>query len=619
MVSTILSRSSNLRLGVGGIGIVQRFITRINHYYYHPKRWFDTQPFDGNHPDRPRVMYDEMTTRGYKEAISALNSLQSNASVLANIQAEASKVNSRNVLDQTSYYLSRIGYQPKDLNRLNVIHISGTKGKGSTAAFCSSILSDLSKGLKPSPKIGLYTSPHLVAVRERIRIDGQPISEEMFAKYFWEVWDRFYDGNLEPLREDISVRPGYFRYLTYLAYHVFISEKVDATILEVGLGGLRDPTNLVPSPIVTGVTPLGLDHQNVLGRSMAEIAGHKGGIFKPGVPAITVHQEYPDAMNVLKARAIESEASSFTVVPIHPILKTIELGLAGDHQRSNASLAVALVQAFLSSPRLPSKLKTYEGKIIDETSLKTFRDDLPSLPREPSPIVPITIESEFTPPMTSLPQEIVSPEILSERFCRALRETRWPGRCQTFRDPKDPDLVWFLDGAHTVESMICCGNWWNEMVRSNNQDQQGGDGKEGKRIRRALIFNCTSGRSGGELLSKLFETIQSSKRHGLKADGQVFEKIIVTSNKTYKNLIKPEQTKDEQGLRERELTFRAEIERSFSESFRGIKGLEVICFRDSIEESVEEILRLKEGRMEVLVTGSLHLVGGTLEVIESKG
>jgi len=80
-----------------------------------------------------------------------------------------------------------IDIQPNDLNSLNVLHIAGTKGKGSTSAFCSSLLTNLA----PNARIGLYTSPHLVAVRERIRINGTPLTEEVFAKYFWEVWDRF--------------------------------------------------------------------------------------------------------------------------------------------------------------------------------------------------------------------------------------------------------------------------------------------------------------------------------------------------------------------------------------------------------------------------------------------
>ncbi len=145
----------------------------------------------------------ETMTRSYRDAINALNSLQSNAAVIAEIRQNWKK-NAHRVIPETCEYLKRAGYlvreifpvrgtllirdmEPEDLDRLNIIHITGTKGKGSTSAFCDSIL----RQLRPSAKIGLYTSPHLVAVRERIRINGKPISEESFARYFFDVWDRY--------------------------------------------------------------------------------------------------------------------------------------------------------------------------------------------------------------------------------------------------------------------------------------------------------------------------------------------------------------------------------------------------------------------------------------------
>jgi folylpolyglutamate synthase len=119
--------------------------------------------------------------------------------------------------------------------------------------------------------VGLYTSPHLVSVRERIQIDGKPISEEDFTRFFFEVWDR-----LDPERP----LPMFFKMLTLVAYHAFISLGVNATILEVGIGGRYDTTNVVPKPIVTGITALGLDHTAILGKTLSEIAWQKAGIFK---------------------------------------------------------------------------------------------------------------------------------------------------------------------------------------------------------------------------------------------------------------------------------------------------------------------------------------------------
>lgn len=177
-----------------------------------------------------------------QDAIEALNSLQSNASVIANTRTNwAATV--QYVVPTHVEYLHRIGYQPSDLDALNVVHVAGTKGKGSTCAFASAALHHAN----PHKKVGLFTSPHLISVRERIRINGQPISEDLFAKYFFDVWDRLHANTEVCLSgadfesafarltcfssqrargERTTLLPAYFRYLTIMAYHVFLSEKV---------------------------------------------------------------------------------------------------------------------------------------------------------------------------------------------------------------------------------------------------------------------------------------------------------------------------------------------------------------------------------------------------------
>lgn len=152
------------------------------------------------------------------------------------------------------------------------------------------------------PTVGLYTSPHLVQVRERIRLDGKPISEDLFAKYFWQVWDRLEENEKRKNPEMTPMRPVYFRYLTILAYHIFLTLQVKCTILEVGIGGRYDSTNIVPKPIVTGITTLGLDHTALLGNTIEEIAYQKAGIFKPGCEAVSVMQT-EGAIKVLEDEA----------------------------------------------------------------------------------------------------------------------------------------------------------------------------------------------------------------------------------------------------------------------------------------------------------------------------
>lgn len=319
--------------------------------------------------------------RTYADAINCLNSLQSNAATIEAIRQGKGKSGDELVAEGVEY-LQRIGYkvrqpysalpptkrspptplQPADLNALNVLHVTGTKGKGSTSAFTDSIL----RSLAPNARTGLYTSPHMVAVRERIRIDGKPIEEEMFAQYFFEVWEKlerdtqvsrvlearrtrgltYPTQTLQRADPDTPEKPVYFRYLTLLAFHVFLREKVDATILEVGIGGTYDSTNVVPAPITTGVTSLGIDHIFVLGKTLPEIAHQKGGIYKvcpalplssvpctdlatsppqPDVPALAVDQP-AEGLDVLRSRAAELGAQSFTIIPQHPQLSSIKLG-----------------------------------------------------------------------------------------------------------------------------------------------------------------------------------------------------------------------------------------------------------------------------------------------------
>ncbi|KZS97779.1 tetrahydrofolylpolyglutamate synthase [Sistotremastrum niveocremeum HHB9708] len=494
-----------------------------------------------------------MATRTYEEAITKLNTLQSN---FATLEA-ARRVGGVNeyAIAETEEYLARIGYSPSDLNRLNVIHVTGTKGKGSTCAFATSILQQA----KPNWNIGLYTSPHLVAVRERIRVNGVPISEEQFTKYFFEVWDRL-EANDKRARPTTPPKPMYFKYLTLVAFHAFLSLKVDATILEVGVGGLLDCTNVVPKPIVTGVTALGYDHVAVLGKTLREIAFQKGGIYKPGVPAFSVPQP-PEALESVKKQAIDRQASSFTVTPSLPALSSLRLGLAGKHQVQNATLAVYLCHAFLQS--------------VDEDATRP--------PIEPQ-----------------LPQD----------FVKGLENAKWPGRCQKIKDPKHELITWCLDGAHTTESLTCCAEWYiNPEVALQDRSAT-----------RVLIFNCTNGRTGEEFLSQILATI-SSQLTLLQEDASAhgvgwFNHVIFCTNVTYadgaskgdlhnntvdhKNL---EQLGTQHALADAWAKLVPEFNRDH------------IHVLPSIQHTVElvHILVTPATPAQVLVTGSLHLVGGVIE------
>lgn len=225
-----------------------------------------------------------------------------------------------------------------------------------------------------------------------------------------------------------------------------------------------------------------------------------------------------EGFDVLQARAKELGASSFTPIPVHPELETreIKLGLAGDHQRINASLAIALVRSFLASPRLPKAFKSLALPHSD-SSAKAASDsaDLPSLPAD-----------------------LVAPVPLPAEFVAGLEQTRWPGRCQVELDPTTPatsahPLTWYLDGAHTVESLKCCGEWFGAeaLVKGRN-----GDEKSAQPRKRALVFNCTSGRSGHALLGTLVGALRAASAQAGAAKHETqepFHHVIFCTNTTF--------------------------------------------------------------------------------------
>jgi dihydrofolate synthase/folylpolyglutamate synthase len=175
--------------------------------------------------------------------------------------------------------------------------VAGTNGKGSTSAMLAGIL--VSAGYQ----VGLYTSPHLVRVNERIRVNHQDISDQDFAGAFTEVWQAV-DSLLEQKR--LAMRPSFFEFLTATAFLHFARQKIQFAVLEVGMGGRLDATN-VTEPRVAVITNVELDHQEFLGSTYAAIAGEKAGVIKPHRPVIS-GCENPEAVEVIRRRAAELDA-----------------------------------------------------------------------------------------------------------------------------------------------------------------------------------------------------------------------------------------------------------------------------------------------------------------------
>lgn len=199
------------------------------------------------------------------------------------------------------------------------VHVAGTNGKGSTIAFLESILR------ASGCSVGRYTSPHLRDVRERIVSDGQMILEAAFVQAYTQVSDACAD-----------LQPSYFEWLTLMAFVHFQKNPVDVLLLETGLGGRWDATNVV-TPLVSIITTIDYDHQAYLGDTLAQITAEKCGILKSDVPAVIASQA-PEAMDVVQ-ETVATLGIHAQVVP--PLSAEISLGLPGDHQRQNAALAVA--------------------------------------------------------------------------------------------------------------------------------------------------------------------------------------------------------------------------------------------------------------------------------------
>ena len=203
---------------------------------------------------------------------------------------------------------------------MEVIHVAGTNGKGSVCAFSEQILRDA------EIKTGLFTSPHLITYRERIRVNGEMIDEETVARLLTGLRDRVSDWETHPTFFELSLA---------LAMQFFAEEKCEVVILETGMGGRLDATNAVQSK-VSVITPIGLDHQQWLGETIREIAGEKAGILKPTVPVV-VADLHPEARDVVGRKAL---TLGIPYIEAHPLPPEGPRGLAGPHQRENAALAV---------------------------------------------------------------------------------------------------------------------------------------------------------------------------------------------------------------------------------------------------------------------------------------
>ena len=479
-----------------------------------------------------------------------------------------------------------------EYKEIPTIHITGTKGKGSTACFCSALLSPSSEDNESSSrtKIGLFTSPHLVYVGERIRINNQPISKRLFAKVYWDIRDKL-DSTQVKL-------PGYFRMLTLMALYVFQQLKVDVQILEVGMGGRYDATNVISqlqsNMRVCGVTLLDYDHVRILGNTLAKIAWEKGGIFctsynsstKEVSPQSSKYPAYYSKIMIdresLKLDALdqaqeEEETDTFFILDSNPDevlqvmtscaqvegqggrLKLIDaagsqlrqqfqsLGLKGDHQWGNALLAVALCR-----------------QLIQTNSTMT----------------------------TNLTMNLSN-----------LQTAKWPGRCQHEiyqHKANGTTLELVLDGAHTPASLQTTLDFYQSIHSKNETKQQ-----------HVLIFYTSPERNPVELL-QLIAT--------MKIEFQRVYMVPPTSGKP--SPVTPASARallEEHGIPiQTELlpssnpTWQATLASIWKHLISNNTTCQVISNTNSLSTILDELTP----SVSVLVTGSLYLVGSMLQAME---
>jgi dihydrofolate synthase/folylpolyglutamate synthase len=294
--------------------------------------------------------------------------------------------------------------------KIPCVHIAGTNGKGSTAAMLESILG--AAGLRT----GLYTSPHLERINERIRIDGQDVSDASFAA----AWTRVHSTIERLLAEGkLEAHPTYFECVTAMAFVAFADAGVGFAIYEVGLGGRLDSTNIV-QPEVAVITSIDFDHENFLGHSIAEIAGEKAGIIKPGIPVVS-SAERPEARGVIARRASETKSR---LVEIDAVWKVEMTGVSNGCYRATARSTV--------SPRKIAVEPPLAGRFQVRNALAA------------ATAAQLLTERGFK----------IAPEALEG----GIRAARWPGRLERLQE--GPSV--YLDGTHNPSGAKQLLEFWKE-------------------------------------------------------------------------------------------------------------------------------------------------------------
>lgn len=388
----------------------------------------------------------------YKESIQYLNRH-------TNLEKIGEAKPSQFGIDRILLLDKQLGYHSR---KSKAIHIAGTKGKGSTAGL-------IAEGLRASGhRTGLYTSPHVTGLRERIQIDGVPIPPDAFAEHLTRIASGIPEGSPP------EARPTFFEILTEIAFLHFAQARADWAVVETGLGGRLDATNIL-LPRVAVLTTIGLDHQEILGEGLAAIAREKAGILKPGVPAVSAPQP-PEAASVIAGRAESlgcplhligretleergAKAPLFSISTPWRRWEGLSLAMPGLHQRVNAAVALTTLD------------------LLDHAGEARLR-----------------------------------PDAVAEAFSRL----RLPGRIE--RLPGSPEVV--ADGAHNRDSI--------EALAATLADDP-------RRDRLVVVFACQKDKEAGWMLARLAPLcagiVLTSTGNPRSADPDALARLVASGNR----------------------------------------------------------------------------------------
>lgn len=276
---------------------------------------------------------------------------------------EIPKFTTKNPIGETRGFYHFLKREKLQLGK--VIHVAGTNGKGSVCAFMNSVL------VESGYHVGMFTSPHLITMRERFQIDGKMVSEEKFLEAFCWLEDKVEDYRRE-VKETYS--PTFFERLFFMGIYIFAAFGVDITILETGMGGRLDATNVIEKPAVCVITEIGLDHMRYLGNTLAEIAAEKAGIIKEQVPVVFVDRKkeisdvletmveqkntccYKVSKNEYKINEIQKKCIDFSVCSRYYDYIRLSVGVPAVYQVENAAAAVRALELLKESDACMDKI-----------------------------------------------------------------------------------------------------------------------------------------------------------------------------------------------------------------------------------------------------------------------